>query len=312
MKTSRFVVVCAILLALFLLAIVATPNLLRSRSAAEKAVEDAKLPQQSGSYDSINLAHTSVSGFVAGVPDGETRSPERMIIQKASLVLVVASVRTAAERIEALAQAAGGYLESSNISQMGDGSENASLTIRAPASKSPGLRNAIKGLALHVESESTEAQDVTREFVDNDSRLRNLRAAETQYLEIMKRAGSIKDTVEVARQLDQVRSEIEQLQGQQNYLSHQVQMAALVVQLRPESQKGPEPGAINWRPLLQARNAFHDMLRGLAEYADTMIAFFLLLPVMLVWLATWALGLLLAWRVLKWLWRLFRGRTGAS
>jgi hypothetical protein len=44
----------------------------------------------------------------------------------------------------------------------------------------------LKKLAVNVERENVEARDVTREYVDLDARLRNARAEEAQYLQILK------------------------------------------------------------------------------------------------------------------------------
>jgi hypothetical protein len=43
---------------------------------------------------------------------------------------------------------------------------NASLTIRVPVAKFEDVRAQIRKLGLRVESESIEAQDVTRQYVD--------------------------------------------------------------------------------------------------------------------------------------------------
>ena len=74
----------------------------------------------------------------------------------------------------------------------------------------------IKSVAVSVDREDVEAHDVTREYIDLDARLRNAQAEEARYLEILKRATTVKDTLEGAEKLSNVRGRIEQLQGEMN------------------------------------------------------------------------------------------------
>jgi hypothetical protein len=96
---------------------------------------------------------------------------------------------------------------------------NASLTIRVPAARFAEVGAEIRKLELRVESEQLEAEDVTKQYVDQHAHLRNLRAQEAQYLTIMKQAKTVKDTLDVSEKLNGVRGEIEQQQAEFEALS---------------------------------------------------------------------------------------------
>ena len=87
---------------------------------------------------------------------------------------------------------------------------NATLTIRVPAARFAEVEAEIRKLGLRVEGEQMEAEDVTRQYVDQQARLRNLHAQEAQYLAILKQARSVKDILDVSEKLNGVRGEIEQ------------------------------------------------------------------------------------------------------
>ncbi len=90
-----------------------------------------------------------------------------------------------------LAEGLGGYLVSAD-----GGGKNATagmLTIRIPAARFEEARAEIRKLGLRIESEKVDAQDVTRQYVDQDANLRNLRAEEAEYLAILKQAHTVKD-----------------------------------------------------------------------------------------------------------------------
>ncbi len=94
-------------------------------------------------------------------------------------------------KISALAEGWGGFVESAE-----GGGQNATsgiLTIRVPAARFDEARAAIRKLGIRVTSEKVNAEDVTRQYVDQDASLRNLRAEETQYLTILKQAHTVKD-----------------------------------------------------------------------------------------------------------------------
>lgn len=291
MKISRrgITVSICVLGVLFVIALLGTPNLLRVRDVREFSYADG-------------TAHAKLQAplrSAAFVSDAEQSDSQRQIIQTASLDLLVENVRDVSTRIEAMAQASGGYVDSSNFVESSDGIRSGQMTVRVPAGHMPDIRDQIKHLATRVEDEGTEARDVTKEVVDSEARLRNFKSEEAQYLEIMKRSVTVKETVEVTDKLSDVRGEIEQLQAELKDLSLQVQMAAITINLR--SEKAPAISHVNWRPMQQARAAWHDMLQGFANYTDAMIGLLFMVPVILIWLCTLALPLILVWRGHRWL-----------
>ena len=71
------------------------------------------------------------------------------------------------------------------------------------------------------------SDDVTERYYDLQSRIDNKKKLEVRYQEILKQANKISDILEVERNLNQVRSEIESLQGQFKLLNHQVNYSTL-------------------------------------------------------------------------------------
>ena len=88
--------------------------------------------------------------------------------------------------------------------------------------------------------------DVTERYYDLQSRITNKKKLEERYQEILKKANSVRDILEVERNLNQVRTEIESLQGQFKLLSHRVNFSTVDVsfyELVPyELDQEPRPG----------------------------------------------------------------------
>ncbi|MEO1075095.1 MAG: DUF4349 domain-containing protein, partial [Bacteroidota bacterium] len=110
------------------------------------------------------------------------------------------------------------------------------VTVRVRAAEFDAMVAALASIARTVESRSIDVQDVTEEFVDVEARLRSRRAAEERYLAILQQADDVNDVLAVQRQLDQVREEIERVEGRLRFLRDRVGFSTLTVTLFEETE----------------------------------------------------------------------------
>lgn len=289
-KRSALLVLLLVVALILTIIVIATPNLLRSRMSTNEASQYARMRAQSAEGE-VERGST--------IPKVEVDF--RKVVRTGSLDLEVADPVQTAEALRQLALREHGYLESSNVWGAADSLQTAQVTLRVPAERFDEVRLEVRKLGVRMSNERVESKDVTGEYVDLESSLRNYRAEELQYLEIMKRSGAVKDTLEVARQLAEVRGRIERTQGQWKLLSQQVQMATLSVSLRSESVAAI--GGVRWQPLQHVRIALRDAAQDLADYGDFLILVLFRLPVMLLWVLTLAVMAAFAWKLTRWLWR---------
>ena len=256
----------------------------------------AGTPKSRSAWETTSLATASAPARgTAAAPDD--RKDDRQMIRTSSMALIVEKPAEVSEKIRALAEDMGGYLVSSEVAGGRDATKG-SLTIRVPAARFEEARAAIRKLGARIESEKVEAQDVTRQYVDDEAELRNLRSAETQYLAILKQARTVKDTLAVTDKVSEVRGQIEQQQAEFNTLSKQVETVAIAVSLQAEAEA--QVLGLRWRPLYQIKLALRDGLDGLGDYATTMTAIVFYLPTLLLWLATIVIGIALIWKITRW------------
>src|ERR1700726_5020074 len=100
-----------------------------------------------------------------------------------------------------------------------------------------------------VTTEASGSQDVTEEYVDLGSNLRNLQASESAILKLMDKATQIQDVLSLQRELTNVRGQIERIQGRKTYLERRSDMATITLSLRLPplaTTAGPLNGA--WDP----------------------------------------------------------------
>jgi hypothetical protein len=297
--------------AFLIMVAVSVPNLMRNRLSADRAFEvglpdpGARLNQepsyQARTYNQpVESLSAAVHPTVAKA--GVDSAMDRKMVRNSSVDLVVQKPAEAAEKIRELAERLGGFLVSSQISGAPNAS-GASLTVCVPAERFEEARAEIRKLGLRVESEKVEARDVTRQYVDEDANLRNLRAEEAQYLSILKEARTVKDTLAVSDKLGEVRGQIEQQQAEFDALAKRTETVTIAVSLRAEAEA--QVFGLHWRPLYEMKLALRDGLDAMANYGMAMTSFVFYLPAVLLWLGTIGLGAAVASKVLRWVARVF-------
>ncbi len=267
-------------------------------AASPNARYSIAVPQDSAAMKAQALA----------APAPASAPAERKIVRTSSMEMVVQHPADVADQIAALAEKLGGYLVSSD-----GGGQNATagtLTIRVPSARFEEARVAIRKLGVRVESDKVQAEDVTRQYVDQEASLRNLHAEEAQYLMILKQAGTVKDMLNVTEKLSEVRGQIEQQQAEFNALSRQVETVALAISLRTEVEA--PVSWLNWRPGHQLKLALHDGLESVADYATAMIGILFYLPATLLWVGTILFAIVIGWRTVRWVGRRWFGWKDAA
>jgi hypothetical protein len=156
----------------------------------------------------------------------------RMVIRNADLTLIVADPSRAVDQVTQIAESNGGYVLNSSVAPSRHGPE-ARMTVRVDATQFAVSVNRIKSLAITVTAESASGQDVTAEFVDLQSRLRNLEIMEAQLLAFTKAATSTDDMLKSYNQAMDVRGQIEQAKGRSQFLSAMAAQSTINVLLSP-------------------------------------------------------------------------------
>lgn len=246
----------------------------------------------------------------SSVPD---QSLQRIVIVNASLSLAVADPEQSMDRIRKMASDMNGYVVSANLYQTtldnGNQAPRASIKIRVPAERLNEALNKIKGESDRPPlSESQDSQDVTKDYTDLQSRLRNLQNTEQQLTKIMDAATKTEDVLSVYNQLTQVREQIEVIQGQIKYYDESAALSAISTDLIPN--EAVQPLSIgSWQPVGVARNAVQTLINTMKFLANAAIWIIIyVLPVLLVLYLVLILPLSLIWKA----WRRRRARNKAA
>lgn len=225
--------------------------------------------------------------------DGEqsvtnTNAQERIVIKNADLSLVVGDPVQAQRAVAAMAEELGGFVISSNLymSYANDGTayQSATITIRVPSEHFSAVVDSLEGEAIEVQSKSVTGQDVTLQYTDLQSRLKNLEETSAQLQLIMDEARRTEDVLAVYNQLVYINEQAEVIRGQLKYFSESAAFSAITINFVPEAIVQPVTIG-KWQPQGVARDAVQALVITSQKLADVVIWLSLyLLPVALYFL----------------------------
>lgn len=214
-------------------------------------------PMEGGA--SKNYAYEAESRYVAD--ESGAVGIERRLVKTGYITMEVNDITEAIAGVTGVAAELDGYVVSSN--EQGDKDITyGRISIRVPSDRFDEAFDRLRKLAIKVTNKSTDSQDVTEEYSDLQAQLRNLEATEAQYLELLKKAETVEDTLKVYQQLSNVRNEIERIKGRIQYLERTSDMALIDVNL----YKTKPIDGTGWSALETLKSA----VRGLATFGKVL------------------------------------------
>jgi len=241
-----------------------------------------------GAPEAMEMPLASDSSGAAGAPstaNSGTAAIKQMIIMNANLEIAVDDPGASMSAIQKMAADMGGFTVSSNIykTYTSDGVEvpAASVTIRVPAEKLNDALDQIKALTgdpvKYTLSENISGQDVTQEYTDLKSRLRNLEEANAKLSELYDNAIKTEDALAIYQQKVQVTEQIEVLKGQIQYYEQASSKSAITVQIVAKATIAPITIA-GWQPAGVARDA----VQALINFGKGLVNFLIWLGILII------------------------------
>jgi hypothetical protein len=233
----------------------------------------------------------------ASAPAAKYGSSPLKLIRTGQVSVEVGDFEKAAKELGKLVESLGGYVADTQVQRSPSGARSGSITLRVPAVAYEAAGSKIRTLGK-ILSEKSNVQDVTKAYLDLETKLRVKREALNRIRELLRtRTGNLKDVLEAEQEITRISEEIDLAEGERQYFDHQINLSTLVVDLaEPEHLSFARPSS--WAALSEALRDSMAMVAG-------SLAFMLRLVLILL---PWALaGLGLAW-VVRW----WRRRLGPS
>ena len=204
-----------------------------------QAFRNISIPSPQSYPVTYNSAESSSSNNVSVTPEtpqamtlqSSSTFGQPMIVRTAVLSMAVTDIAAAVSQITRLTNANNGYVVLANQTST-DKSITGVISIRIPAAQFENTMSALRTMAVKVTSENVSASDVSQEYTDLSSKLRNIETAAAQLTEIMKKAEKVEDVLAVENQLIATQEEIEVTKGRMQYLEQTSAMSMININLQ--------------------------------------------------------------------------------
>lgn len=195
-----------------------------------------------GVYNSVNTSSLKKMESVASEPSLVSDSVDyRKFIRTGYLGFEVSSLSGVEAVVYDYAKKFGGY-----VSDSSQGTESCSFTVKIPVSEFENAITFSDGFGKLL-SKSIYADDVTDRFYDLETRVASKQVMKDKLEGYLKKAKDMKELLEVEKQLNEVISDLEVMQGQFERLSKQIEYATLNLSFSlPGTQVSP---GFSWNSL---------------------------------------------------------------
>ncbi|MGW4764848.1 DUF4349 domain-containing protein, partial [Streptomyces pseudogriseolus] len=209
------------------------------------------------------------------------------IIRTASLTVRVKDVPTALDEARTAATNAGGYVGDETTRRDGRGHERTRVVLRVPVDAYEEVLADLEGTGTLIER-SANAEDVTGQVVDVESRIRSQRASVARIRELMDRATRLSDVVTLEGELSSRQADLESLLAQQAALKDRTSLATITLTLsetpvrKAAEKEDDDPGFLD--ALAGGWGVFLNLLRWLTVALGAVLPFAAVAAVaVLVW-----------------------------
>ena len=166
----------------------------------------------------------------------ELTTYERKIIKNAFLSFESDKPEENVRTISQLVSKNQGYIISNNQSKI-DNVNEFRINFKVPFQRFDAVLLEIEKNGGVLISKSVSSDDVTEEFIDNESQVKAQKELELRYLQLVKQAKTIKDMLEIEAKLSEVRGNIERIEGRQRFLQNNTQFSQFEITILDKESK---------------------------------------------------------------------------
>ena len=221
--------------------------------------------------------------------DFAPKETERKIVRNASLQVEVSDTEVARKLVEQKVAELNGHITNLNSYEVRQGILSYNFTVRIPAKKLEKTMDVFTNLGVK-KSESINEQDITAQYTDTESRLKNLEVRRDRLRELMERdTDKLSDILQIDRELSNVQQQIENYERTLKRHDTNVTFSTINLSVQPEPQIGdfqtPE-----WTVKKSWKQSVNDLISSLKNIFDVGLKVLVFAPI-------WIPFLLVLWTI---------------
>jgi hypothetical protein len=204
---------------------------------APLAVPSPIPPERGEAFSSAGSAGTVAGGETSGTVNAPQRGLDPIPVTTSrvektgelDLQVPKGQVSATLSKLSDIATFVRGYVSDSSTQESG-AAPSGEVTLRVPVNRfEQAVHDARTITGTKVLSLQTSGVDVTSKYVDLQARIKALKATRSTFLTILSKATTIGEILSVQQRVDDVQTQIEQLQGQLRVLASTTSMSTLTV-----------------------------------------------------------------------------------
>lgn len=265
-----------------------------NNDSSESSEDIAESSEESEMEDNAKhgLSDTQASEE-AGVEEGdEGEAEDRMMVYEAHIDLETEDYDQFQQNLDERMGEHEAYMVETNIHKTERGNREGHIRLRVPQPNFDAFLTGVEDITDTIKSRNITSRDVTKSYVDLESRLKAQEEIEARLLHFLEEAEATEDLIKISQDLERVQSEIETIKGEMNYLSNQSDFSTVTLSI--EETKVVVSGVDNqnlntWE---KTKQAFFNSINGIAGFLSGLFVFFIgyspvILPLLALVLFFW-------------------------
>ncbi|SFJ64981.1 protein of unknown function [Halobacillus dabanensis] len=248
--------------------------------------------------DSKSTAETSQHGLSESPQaDGEAAEEssvmeDRMMIYEAHIDLETEDYDQFQKNLQEQMNSFEAYMVETNINKTGNGTRQGHIRIRVPQQNFQSLLSGFENISDNIKSRNINSRDVTKSYVDFESRLKAKEEIEARLLSFLEDASATEDLIKISQDLERVQADIESIKGEMNYLENQSDFSTITLSITETKVviDGVEQQNLNtWE---KTKQAFFNSINGIVSLVSWITIVILgyspfLIPLLVIGLFIW-------------------------
>lgn len=206
---------------------VAAPRMMMAKSASSNIANDFSAQDiESAQTADADFQNPSSSNPNSIENKNSSETFERKLIKNGDLTLQVENLDEIEQKIETWCKSYGGYISSSNQNE-----RSLNFTIKIPSQKFDSAMEEAGNFGI-LKSKNISTRDVTEQFYDLQTRLSTKKILQSNLQNYLRQATNLTDILKIEKELNNVTSDLESMQGQMRRLSNQIEFSTINIYLR--------------------------------------------------------------------------------
>ena len=224
------------------------------------------------SAESIGISNASISTSKeiseAEFNDTILNVTERKVSKNAQLDISVKSLSESTAFINKNVEDINGYIVSSSSYTPNTGYENkwARMSVRVPSDSLDTFLDTIIGYANETVRQSIYTQDITEQYIDVKAKIESLESSEQRLTKQLNQTDSVKEIIDIEKELSRLRSEIDSLKSRFNIVQNSVITSLVDIYI----EEIPNPISID-DPSWNTRDIALDAIKALSSFGQFLI-----------------------------------------